>query len=67
MQFERGVNVALVSCCLMNRLLNMGLDVGSTTVKLVLLDQNDEIVFSKYRRHYSDIKNTIFELLSRNM
>jgi predicted CoA-substrate-specific enzyme activase len=48
----------------MNRLLNMGLDVGSTTVKLVLLDQNDEIVFSKYRRHYSDIKNTIFELLS---
>lgn len=64
MQFERGVNVALVSCCLMNRLLNMGLDVGSTTVKLVLLDQNDEIVFSKYRRHYSDIKNTIFELLS---
>lgn len=64
MQFERGVNVALVSCCHMNRLLNMGLDVGSTTVKLVLLDQNDEMVFSEYRRHYSDIKNTIFELLS---
>ena len=48
----------------MKKLLNVGLDVGSTTVKLVLLDQNDEIIFSKYRRHYSDIKNTIFELLS---
>src|SRR5690554_910061 len=64
MQFERGVNVALVSCCLMKKILNMGLDVGSTTVKLVLIDQNDEIIFNKYQRHYSDIKNTIFELLS---
>ena len=48
----------------MKKLLNVGLDVGSTTVKLVLIDQNDEIIFSKYQRHYSDIKNTIFELLS---
>ena len=48
----------------MKKILNMGLDVGSTTVKLVLIDQNDEIIFSKYQRHYSDIKNTIFELLS---
>lgn len=41
----------------------MGLDVGSTTVKLVLLDNKDNIVYSKYQRHYSDIKKTIFNLV----
>ena len=47
----------------MKRLLNMGLDVGSTTVKLVLLDNNDNIVYSKYQRHFSDIRKTIFGLV----
>ncbi|MCL2087002.1 MAG: 2-hydroxyacyl-CoA dehydratase [Oscillospiraceae bacterium] len=41
----------------------IGLDVGSTTVKIAILDQN-EIVYSKYRRHYSDIKKNLSELLS---
>ncbi|MDQ2087539.1 acyl-CoA dehydratase activase-related protein [Herbivorax sp. ANBcel31] len=48
----------------MNKLLNVGLDVGSTTVKLVIIGKNDQIIFSKYQRHYSDIRKTIFELLS---
>jgi predicted CoA-substrate-specific enzyme activase len=47
----------------MNRLLNMGLDVGSTTVKLVVLDNSDKIQYSKYQRHFSDIRKTIFELV----
>ena len=64
MQFERGVNVALVSYYHMKKILNVGLDVGSTTVKLVVLNQNDKIIFSKYQRHYSDIRSTIFELLN---
>lgn len=34
----------------------LGLDVGSTTIKLVVLDDNKNIVFSEYRRHFSDIK-----------
>ncbi len=42
--------------------LHMGIDVGSTTVKLVLLDEKDKILFAKYRRHFSDIKNTVMEL-----
>ena len=33
----------------------MGIDIGSTTVKVVLLDNNDSIVYSDYRRHYSDL------------
>ncbi|MBP1889658.1 putative CoA-substrate-specific enzyme activase [Clostridium moniliforme] len=41
----------------------LGLDVGSTTVKLVLLKCDNTIVFSEYRRHYSDIKNTIIGLM----
>lgn len=28
-----------------------GIDIGSTTVKLVLLDENGEILFGQYRRH----------------
>ncbi|HOM02468.1 MAG TPA: acyl-CoA dehydratase activase-related protein [Acetivibrio sp.] len=48
----------------MKKLLHVGLDVGSTTVKLVVLDNQDSIIFSKYQRHYSDIKKTICSLLS---
>ena len=41
----------------------MGLDVGSTTVKLVVLDENDNTQYSKYQRHFSDIRKTIYELV----
>ena len=41
----------------------MGLDVGSTTVKLVLLNGNNDIIHSEYRRHFSDIKSTIIGLM----
>ena len=40
-----------------------GIDVGSTTVKLVLIDDNNEIVFSKYRRHQAHTKETLYGLL----
>ena len=39
--------------------LHMGIDVGSTTVKIVVLDDNNDIKYSEYRRHYSDIKSTV--------
>lgn len=48
----------------MKKVYRMGLDVGSTTVKLVLLNSNDDIVFSRYERHFSDIKSTVSELLN---
>lgn len=47
----------------MEKLYHLGLDVGSTTVKLALLDINNKIVYSKYQRHFSDIRKTIFELM----
>ena len=48
----------------MKKILNMGLDVGSTTVKLVLIDQNDEKYLVNIKDIIQNIKNTIFELLS---
>ncbi|WP_179394538.1 2-hydroxyacyl-CoA dehydratase [Lacticaseibacillus absianus] len=33
-----------------------GIDVGSTTVKLVILDAHNQTVFARYERHYSDVK-----------
>ena len=48
----------------MNETLRIGLDVGSTTVKIVILSENDEILYSKYQRHYSDIRRTIYDMLT---
>ena len=42
---------------------HIGLDVGSTTVKIVVLDENGKTVHKKYQRHYSDIKKTLAEVL----
>lgn len=43
---------------------NIGLDVGSTTVKIAVLDDGNNIAYQKYRRHYSDIKKTLAEVLN---
>ncbi|MDO5759755.1 MAG: acyl-CoA dehydratase activase [Bacteroidota bacterium] len=43
---------------------NMGLDVGSTTAKVVLADDKDQILYSSYQRHNADIKGSIKNILS---
>lgn len=43
--------------------LTIGLDVGSVTAKLVVLNKEGRILFSRYRRHLSDIKTAVTELL----
>ncbi len=43
---------------------SLGLDIGSTTIKVAILDQNGSLVFSRYRRHHADTRNTLRELLS---
>ncbi len=40
-----------------------GIDIGSTTVKLVLIDQEGSIVFGKYRRHHAHTQQTLATLL----
>lgn len=41
----------------------LGLDIGSTTVKIAMLDENNNLVYSEYERHMSDIKSTIITLV----
>ena len=40
-----------------------GIDIGSTTVKLVLLDEQDGILYGKYRRHQAHTQETLAALL----
>ncbi|WP_265458952.1 2-hydroxyacyl-CoA dehydratase [Enterococcus sp. HY326] len=40
-----------------------GIDVGSTTVKLVILTEGNETIFAKYERHYSDVKQATIKVL----
>lgn len=47
----------------MKQIYSLGLDVGSTTVKLVIMDDQTHIVFKAYKRHFSDIKSTVTGLL----
>ena len=43
--------------------MRLGIDVGSTTVKLVLLDESGNIIYSRYERHMSNVFETVVELL----
>ncbi|MDC7127413.1 MAG: BadF/BadG/BcrA/BcrD ATPase family protein, partial [Spirochaetales bacterium] len=47
----------------MKDILKAGLDIGSTTVKLVLLNSNNEILYSRYARHMANVKACVAELL----
>ena len=44
-------------------MLHIGLDVGSTTVKIAVIDDHNRFVYKNYQRHYSDIKKTLAEVL----
>ncbi len=46
-------------------MLKIGLDVGSTTIKCVVLDLNDKILFSSYERHLSQINDKFIELIKK--
>ncbi|OQY31833.1 MAG: 2-hydroxyglutaryl-CoA dehydratase [Spirochaetaceae bacterium 4572_59] len=43
--------------------LRAGLDIGSTTVKLVILNHKNEIIYSRYSRHMANVKNSVADLL----
>lgn len=47
-----------------DKMVYAGLDVGSTTIKLVILNENKEVVYKRYERHFSNIKKTIHMFLS---
>ena len=41
----------------------LGIDIGSTTVKIAILNEQNEIVFSDYKRHFADIQGTLAILI----
>ena len=41
----------------------LGIDVGSTTVKLYLTDEEDKCLYSQYVRHFSDVRRTVQSVL----
>lgn len=44
----------------------VGLDIGSTTVKIAVIDSKGEIIHKQYERHYSDIRNTVIEIIKNS-
>lgn len=45
--------------------MKVGLDVGSTTIKCVVLDEDNHIIYQSYERHFSQITQKIAELLTK--
>ncbi|MFT3983744.1 MAG: acyl-CoA dehydratase activase-related protein [Lachnospiraceae bacterium] len=46
-------------------LYTLGIDIGSTTVKIAVLDHANNILFAEYERHYANIQETLRRLLSQ--
>ena len=49
----------------LNKLYTLGIDIGSTTVKIAVLNQDNEVLFSDYERHFANIQETLSDLLGR--
>ncbi len=43
----------------------LGIDIGSTTVKIAILDENEQLLFADYERHFANIQETLADLLQR--
>ncbi len=48
-----------------NQSFALGIDIGSTTVKIAILDDTHHILFSDYQRHFANIKETLSDLLQK--
>ncbi|MBO7333450.1 MAG: 2-hydroxyacyl-CoA dehydratase [Lachnospiraceae bacterium] len=42
----------------------LGIDIGSTTVKIALMDEEKNVLFSDYQRHFANIQDTLLKLLN---
>jgi len=48
----------------MSKILNIGMDIGSTTIKVVVTNNRGEVLLKNYRRHYADITGSVKTVLS---
>lgn len=44
--------------------LYLGIDIGSTTIKVITIDEIGNKLFKTYQRHFSDIRETIYKVLN---
>ncbi len=49
----------------MNKILRVGVDIGSTTIKLVILNEYNQIIFHEYQRHLSDISTAFHTVVDK--
>ena len=45
--------------------IRIGIDVGSTTVKVAVLDDDDKLIYGDYQRHRADIRSTIISVVNK--
>ena len=43
----------------------LGIDIGSTTVKIAVLNESGRLLFADYQRHYANIRETLHSLLAK--
>ncbi len=48
-----------------HQLHKLGIDIGSTTVKIAVLDEQDNLLFSDYERHFANIRETLADLIQK--
>lgn len=48
----------------MENILRLGIDIGSTTIKVVLIDDDNKIIYSTYQRHYSYINEKFQQIIN---
>ena len=49
---------------MINQQYRLGIDIGSTTVKIAIIDEAGTLLFSDYQRHYANIQETLSRLLA---
>ena len=52
---------------MMNSRKRLGIDIGSTTVKIAIIDDDNTILFADYERHFANIQETLASLLKKGL
>jgi len=61
--FKDSLDIGSLTQMLQEKVYKAGLDIGSTTAKIVLMDQNNTLVFSGYQRHHAKIYEIVTSFL----
>ena len=56
--YRQEVKAVLAIARMIKPTYSLGIDIGSTTVKIAVLDADKNVLFSDYERHFSNISET---------